>query len=74
MNKIKSLPQKKSRLLLIFLLPLILTQSLLIFLFYDRHWEKIITRFCNIARNQIDFLKIRRMVTSSTKFCNKVFF
>ncbi len=59
MNKfLKKFTPKKilPRLLLIFLLPLILTQSLLIFLFYDRHWEKIITRFCNIASNQIDFL------------------
>ena len=59
MNKfLKKFTPKKilPRLLLIFLLPLILTQSLLIFLFYDRHWEKIITRFSNIASNQIDFL------------------
>ena len=59
MNKFfKKVTPKKilPRLLLIFLLPLILTQSLLIFLFYDRHWEKIITRFSNIASNQIDFL------------------
>ena len=59
MNKfLKRYTPKKifPRLLLIFLLPLILTQSLLIFLFYDRHWEKIITRFSNIASNQIDFL------------------
>ena len=59
MNKfLKKLTPKKilPRLLLIFLLPLIITQSLLIFLFYDRHWEKIITRFSNIASNQIDFL------------------
>ena len=59
MNKFfKKFTPKKilPRLLLIFLLPLILTQSLLIFLFYDRHWEKIITRFSNIASNQIDFL------------------
>ena len=59
MNKFfKKFTPKKilPRLLLIFLLPLIITQSLLIFLFYDRHWEKIITRFSNIASNQIDFL------------------
>ena len=59
MNKLfKKFTPKKilPRLLLIFLLPLILTQSLLIFLFYDRHWEKIITRFSNIASNQIAFL------------------
>ena len=57
-NFFKKVTPKKilPRLLLIFLLPLILTQSLLIFLFYDRHWEKIITRFSNIASNQIDFL------------------
>jgi len=57
-NFFKKFTPKKilPRLLLIFLLPLILTQSLLIFLFYDRHWDKIITRFSNIASNQIDFL------------------
>ena len=57
MNKfLKKYLKKSYQIVLIFLLPLILTQSLLIFLFYDRHWEKIITRFCNIASNQIDFL------------------
>ncbi len=59
MNKVlKKITPKKilPRLLLIFLLPLILTQCLLIFFFYDRHWEKIITRFANIASNQIDFI------------------
>ena len=59
MSKIlKKIAPKKllPRLLLIFLLPLILTQCLLIFFFYDRHWEKIITRFSNIASNQIDFI------------------
>ena len=57
-NIFKSLVPKKilPRLLLIFLLPLILTQCLLVFFFYDRHWEKIITRFSNIASNQIDFI------------------
>ena len=25
--------------------------------FYDRHWEKIITRFSNIASNQINLIK-----------------
>ena len=45
------------RLLLIFLLPLIFTQCLLVFFFYDRHWEKIITRFSNIASNQINLVK-----------------
>ena len=57
-NIFKSLAPKKilPRLLLIFLLPLILTQCLLVFFFYDRHWEKIITRFSNIASNQIDFI------------------
>ena len=55
---LKKIAPKKilPRLLLIFLLPLILTQCLLIFFFYDRHWEKIITRFANIASNQIDFI------------------
>ena len=60
MNKIlkKYLPKKiLPRLLLIFLLPLIFTQCLLVFFFYDRHWEKIITRFSNIASNQINLIK-----------------
>ena len=59
MNKVlKKITPKKilPRLLLIFLLPLILTQCLLIFFFYYRHWEKIITRFANISSNQIDFI------------------
>ena len=60
MNKVlkKYLPKKiLPRLLLIFLLPLIFTQCLLVFFFYDRHWEKIITRFSNIAINQINLIK-----------------
>ena len=55
MNRVikKFLPRKiLPRLLLIFLLPLIFTQCLLVFFFYDRHWEKIITRFSNIASKQ----------------------
>ncbi len=57
-NVLKKFAPKKilPRLLLIFLLPLILTQCLLIFFFYDRHWEKIITRFSNIASNQISLV------------------
>ena len=39
------------------MLPLIFTQCLLVFFFYDRHWEKIITRFSNIAINQINLVK-----------------
>ena len=60
MNKFvkRYLPKKiLPRLLLIFLLPLIFTQCLLVFFFYDRHWEKIITRFSNIASNQINLIK-----------------
>ena len=55
---LKKIAPKKilPRLLLIFLLPLILTQCLLIFFFYDRHWDKIITRFVNIASNQVGLL------------------
>ncbi len=55
---LKKIAPKKilPRLLLIFLLPLILTQCLLIFFFYDRHWDKIITRFANIASNQVGLL------------------
>ena len=45
------------RLLLIFLVPLIIIQCSVIFFFYDRHWEKIITRFSNIAINQINLIK-----------------
>ena len=59
MNKVlkKYLPKKiLPRLLLIFLLPLIFTQCLLVFFFYDRHWEKIINRFSNIAGNNINLL------------------
>ena len=54
----KYLPKKiLPRLLLIFLLPLIFTQCLLVIFFYDRHWEKIIIRFSNIASNQINLIK-----------------
>jgi len=53
----KILPKKLlARLLLIFFVPLILIQCLAIFFFYDRHWEKIITRFSNIASNQVSLL------------------
>ena len=57
-KKIKNFLPKKllARLLLIFLIPLILTQSLVVFFFYDRHWEKIINRFSNIASNQVGLL------------------
>ncbi len=44
------------RLLLIFLLPLIITQFIVVIFFYDRHWEKIVTRFSNIASNQINLI------------------
>ena len=30
--------------------------SMLINIFYDRHWDKIITRFVNIASNQVGLL------------------
>ena len=45
-----------SRLLLIFLVPLVLVQCAVIFFFYERHWDKIINRFSNIASNQINLL------------------
>ncbi len=45
-----------SRLLLIFLIPLVLVQCSVIFFFYERHWDKIINRFSNIASNQINLL------------------
>ena len=44
------------RLLLIFLVPLIIIQGSVIFFFYDRHWEKIVNRFSNIASNNINLL------------------
>jgi two-component system osmolarity sensor histidine kinase EnvZ len=57
-KKLKKILPKKllPRLLLIFFLPLILIQCLAIFLFYERHWEKIINRFSNIAVNQVNLL------------------
>ncbi len=60
MNKIiikKIFPKKLlPRLLLIFLIPLIIIQCSVIFFFYDRHWEKIINRFSNIASNKINLI------------------
>ena len=44
------------RLILIFLIPLIVTQISMIYFFYERHWEKIINRFANIAANEITFI------------------
>ena len=44
------------RLLMIFLIPLIIIQCSVIFFFYDRHWEKIINRFSNIASNKINLI------------------
>ena len=52
------------RLLLIFLVPLIIIQCSVIFFFYDRHWEKIIIRFSNIAGNNINLLKDSYMKNS----------
>ena len=52
------------RLLLIFLVPLIIIQCSVIFFFYDRHWEKIINRFSNIAGNNINLLKDSYMKNS----------
>ena len=53
--KIKDLLPKRilPRLLIIFFFPLFLTQILAIYFFYEKHWEKITTRFSNIAGNQI---------------------
>ena len=53
--KIKDLLPKSilPRLLIIFFFPLFLTQILAIYFFYEKHWEKITTRFSNIAGNQI---------------------
>ena len=55
---LKKLSPKKlfHRLILIFLIPLLVTQIAVIFFFYERHWEKIINRFANIAANEITFI------------------
>ena len=53
----KFLPKKLlPRLLLIFLIPLIIIQCSVIFFFYDRHWDKIVNRFSNIASNKINLI------------------
>ena len=53
----KFLPKRLlPRLLLIFLVPLIIIQGSVIFFFYDRHWEKIVNRFSNIAGNKINLI------------------
>ncbi len=53
----KFLPKRLlPRLLLIFLVPLIIIQGSVIFFFYDRHWEKIVNRFSNIASNKINLI------------------
>ncbi len=51
----KKLSPKKlfHRLILIFFIPLIITQLSVVFFFYERHWDKILNRFANIAANQI---------------------
>ena len=56
--KLKEFLPKKilPRLLLIFFIPLILTQALAIYFFYEKHWEKITTRFSNIASNNITLI------------------
>ena len=56
-HTLKILPKSLlPRLLIIFFVPLISIQCLAIFLFYDRHWEKITTRFANIASNQVNLI------------------
>ena len=53
----KILPRRLlPRLLMIFLIPLIFIQCSVIFFFYERHWEKIVNRFTNIASNKINLL------------------
>lgn len=53
----KILPRRLlPRLLMIFLIPLIFIQCAVIFFFYERHWEKIVNRFTNIASNKINLL------------------
>ena len=61
------------RLLLIFLVPLIIIQCSVIFFFYDRHWEKIINRFSNIAGNNLNLIKDLYMKNSleETKILHK---
>ncbi len=65
-SKIKKLLPKKilGRFIIIFFVPLICIQILAIFLFYDRHWEKITTRFANIASNQINLIVSNFLDTS----------
>tara|TARA_B100000989_G_C19517680_1_gene462499 strand:- start:926 stop:2227 length:1302 start_codon:yes stop_codon:yes gene_type:complete len=65
-SKIKKLLPKKilGRFIIIFFLPLICIQILAIFLFYDRHWEKITTRFANIASNQVNLIVSNFLNTS----------
>jgi two-component system osmolarity sensor histidine kinase EnvZ len=38
------------------LIPLIIIQCSVIFFFYDRHWDKIVNRFSNIASNNINLI------------------
>ena len=53
----KILPKRiLPRLLTIFFVPLLCTQILGIYLFYEKHYEKVTTRFSNIASNQINFI------------------
>lgn len=56
--KLKEFLPKKilPRLLMIFFIPLVFTQILAIYFFYQKHWEKITTRFSNIAVNQISLI------------------
>ena len=65
-SKIKTILPKKilGRFIIIFFVPLICIQILAIFLFYDRHWEKITTRFANIASNQINLIVSNFLTTS----------
>ena len=44
------------RLVMIFFIPLLLTQVLAIYFFYEKHWVKITTRFSNIAGNKITLI------------------
>ena len=65
-SKIKTILPKKilGRFIIIFFVPLICIQILAIFLFYDRHWEKITTRFANIASNQVNLIVSNFLTTS----------
>ena len=68
----KKLSPKKlfHRLILIFFIPLIITQLSVVFFFYERHWDKILNRFANIAANQITVILNEYQVNGWNKLMN----